>query len=89
MSVEIGNRLRQAREQRSLSLDEVARATLMRKHYLLAMEAGDFEFLLGGLAAAVAGQGAGAVRAAATDLVHGAELRNRVRRADQDHAVVQ
>lgn len=39
----IGRRLRQAREARFLSLEQAAQATLIRRHYLQALEAGDLE----------------------------------------------
>jgi cytoskeleton protein RodZ len=42
LSTTIGQQLRQAREARSLSLEQVAQATHIRMHYLQAMEAGDF-----------------------------------------------
>jgi cytoskeletal protein RodZ len=45
MSLEIGQQLRQAREARSLSLEQVSQATHIRINYLKAMEAGDFEDL--------------------------------------------
>ncbi len=41
----IGQQLRQARQERKLSLLQVAQATHIRQHYLEAMEAGDFAHL--------------------------------------------
>ncbi len=43
MDESIGQQLRRKREARSLTLEEVSRATHMRAHYLQAMESGDFE----------------------------------------------
>ncbi len=40
----VGEQLRQAREQRSLSLEQVAQVTHMRVHYLQALELNDLEF---------------------------------------------
>ena len=45
MSTIVGQQLRQAREERSLTLEQVAQATRVRVHYLQAMEAGQFESL--------------------------------------------
>ena len=45
MSTSIGEQLRQAREARLLTLEQVARATHIRVHYLNALEAGDFTAL--------------------------------------------
>ena len=45
MKEALGQQLRQAREEHQLSLEQVSKATLMRVHYLKAMEAGDFEAL--------------------------------------------
>ncbi len=45
MKEALGQQLRQAREEHQLSLEQVSKATLMRVHYLEAMEAGDFEAL--------------------------------------------
>lgn len=45
MNEAIGQKLRQAREEKSLSLDQAAKATLIRVHNLDAMEAGDFDRL--------------------------------------------
>lgn len=42
MNDSIGKQLREAREARSLTLEQVAKATYMRLHYLQALEAGDF-----------------------------------------------
>ncbi len=42
MNDTIGQQLQQARQERSLSLERVANDTLIRQHYLRAMEAGDF-----------------------------------------------
>ncbi len=41
----VGHQLRQAREARSLTIDQVAQATRIRQHYLRAMESGDFSAL--------------------------------------------
>jgi cytoskeletal protein RodZ len=41
-SKEVGQNLRQAREKRGLDIAEVAKATKIRSHYLLALEEGDF-----------------------------------------------
>src|SRR5512136_2359183 len=41
----IGSQLRQAREARSLSLDDIAQATHIKLHYLEALEADRFEAL--------------------------------------------
>lgn len=43
MEESIGQQLRQARQARSLTLEQVSRATHMRAHYLQAMESGDFD----------------------------------------------
>jgi len=43
VNASVGEQLRQAREQRSLSLEQVAQATHMRVHYLLALESNDLE----------------------------------------------
>jgi len=45
MRTSIGQQLRQARQQRKISLEQVAQATRIRLHYLEAMEAGEFERL--------------------------------------------
>jgi len=45
MSTTVGQQLRQAREARSLTLDQVAHATRIRVHYLKALEAGEFKSL--------------------------------------------
>ena len=45
MNATAGQQLRQAREARPLSLEEVSRATHIRLHYLRALEAGDFNAL--------------------------------------------
>lgn len=45
MKETIGQRLRQAREARYLSLEQAAQATYIRRHYLQALEAGDLERL--------------------------------------------
>ncbi len=45
MNESIGQQLRQARQERKLSLLQVAQATHIRQHYLEAMEAGDFAHL--------------------------------------------
>jgi cytoskeletal protein RodZ len=45
MSTTVGQQLRQAREARSLSLEQAAQATRMRVHYLQALEAGEFNAL--------------------------------------------
>lgn len=45
MSVTVGKLLQQAREARSLSLDDVALATRIRQHYLRALESDDLEAL--------------------------------------------
>ena len=45
MSAAIGKILQAAREDRQLTLEQVAAATHIRLHYLQAMEAGDFESL--------------------------------------------
>ena len=45
MTETIGQQLRQAREARSLTLEQVAQATHMRVHYLQALEANDIEAL--------------------------------------------
>ncbi len=42
MSAAIGQELRQAREERSLTIEQVAQSTHIRIHYLKAMEAGEF-----------------------------------------------
>jgi cytoskeletal protein RodZ len=41
----IGNQLRQAREAQAISLDQAAQATHIRLHYLIALEANQFELL--------------------------------------------
>jgi cytoskeletal protein RodZ len=41
----IGEQLRQAREVQSLSLDQAAQATHIRLHYLVALEANQFDLL--------------------------------------------
>lgn len=43
MSAAVGKKLRQAREEQELTLEQVAKDTHIRIHYLLAMEAGDFD----------------------------------------------
>jgi cytoskeleton protein RodZ len=45
MSKTVGQQLRQARETRSLSLEQAAQATRIRAHYLQSLEAGEFEAL--------------------------------------------
>jgi cytoskeleton protein RodZ len=45
MNDSIGDQLRQAREARSLSLEEASQATYMRLSYLRALESGDFDAL--------------------------------------------
>lgn len=45
MTYQVGQQLRQAREARRLSLEQVARATHMRAHYLQSLEAGNFDAL--------------------------------------------
>ncbi len=45
MSQPIGERLRQAREEKSLSLDNISQKIYIRVHYLEALEAGDFDAL--------------------------------------------
>lgn len=45
MNETIGNKLRQARKARSLSLEEASRATYMRLNYLQALESDDFDAL--------------------------------------------
>lgn len=45
MSLPIGQQLRQTRQARELSLEQVSKATRIRPHYLQALEAGDFEAL--------------------------------------------
>lgn len=45
MNPAIGQQLRQAREQRKLTLEQVAQATRIRVHYLVAIEAGEFSSL--------------------------------------------
>lgn len=45
MSAAIGKILQAAREERNLTLDQIAAATYIRRHYLQAMEAGDFDAL--------------------------------------------
>lgn len=42
MSTTVGQELRQAREARSLSIDQAAAATRIRPHYIRALESGDF-----------------------------------------------
>ena len=43
MTLSVGEQLRQAREARKLSLDQVAQATRIRRQYLLALESENFE----------------------------------------------
>ena len=43
MNKQIGLRLQQVRRERSLTLEQVSEATLIRVHYLQAIEAGEFE----------------------------------------------
>ena len=45
MNAAVGQKLRQAREARSLTVEQVAQATYIRVHYLEAMEAGRFDSL--------------------------------------------
>jgi cytoskeleton protein RodZ len=45
MSSTVGQQLRQAREERSLTIEEAAQTTRIRVHYLTAMEAGEFDKL--------------------------------------------
>jgi cytoskeletal protein RodZ len=45
MSTRVGQELRQAREARSLSIEQVAAATRIRPHYIRALESGDFSAL--------------------------------------------
>jgi len=45
MNRQIGSILRQARKSKKLSLQQVARETHMRAHYLRALEEGNFEAL--------------------------------------------
>jgi cytoskeletal protein RodZ len=45
MSESVGEKLRQARQERQLKLEQVARGTHLRLHYLEAMEAGEFDRL--------------------------------------------
>ncbi len=45
MFIAIGEQLRQRRDALGLTLDEVERHTRVRKHYLQALEGGDFEYL--------------------------------------------
>jgi cytoskeleton protein RodZ len=45
MTISIGQQLRQAREARSVTLEDAARATHIRAYYLKAFEAGEFEIL--------------------------------------------
>ena len=45
MSQPIGERLRQTREEKSLSLDNISQEIFIRVHYLEALEAGDFDAL--------------------------------------------
>jgi cytoskeleton protein RodZ len=45
MSITTGQKLRQAREERTLTLEQVAQATRIRVHYLRALEAGEFNTL--------------------------------------------
>src|SRR3989337_4257755 len=45
MTETIGRQLRQAREERNLTLEQVAQATHIRLHYLEALERGDFSRL--------------------------------------------
>jgi cytoskeleton protein RodZ len=45
MSKLVGQQLRQAREERSLTIEEAAKTTRIRVHYLRAMEAGEFDKL--------------------------------------------
>ena len=42
MKESVGQLLRQAREERALSLEQASRVTLIRVHYLEALETGDF-----------------------------------------------
>jgi len=43
MSAQVGQQLRQAREAKQVSQAQAARDTLIRIHYLQALEAGDFQ----------------------------------------------
>ena len=45
MSTAVGQQLRRAREERSLTIEEAAKTTRIRAHYLTAMEAGEFDKL--------------------------------------------
>ena len=45
MSTSVGQQLRRAREARSLTLEQVSQSTLIRVHYLRALEEGDFGIL--------------------------------------------
>jgi cytoskeletal protein RodZ len=45
MNASIGRQLRQRREERALSLEQVSQATHIRLHYLQALEAGEFDAL--------------------------------------------
>jgi cytoskeletal protein RodZ len=45
MSAAVGKILREARQARELTIEQVAETTYIRQHYLLAMEAGDFAAL--------------------------------------------
>ncbi|MDI6693721.1 MAG: DUF4115 domain-containing protein [Anaerolineales bacterium] len=45
MSTSVGQQLRQAREQRSLTIEQAAAATRIRPHYLRSLEAGEFDAL--------------------------------------------
>jgi len=45
MTTIVGQELQQAREERSLSIDQAASATHIRPHYLRALESGDFDTL--------------------------------------------
>lgn len=45
MSKQIGQKLQQARQERSLTLEQISEATRIRLHYLQALEAGEFDRL--------------------------------------------
>ncbi|OGO36638.1 MAG: hypothetical protein A2W35_16640 [Chloroflexi bacterium RBG_16_57_11] len=45
MTTTVGQELQQAREERSLSIDQAAAATRIRPHYIRALESGDFDAL--------------------------------------------
>ena len=45
MNSQIGEKLRQARQDQELTIEEVAEATFIRAHYIQALEAGEFEVL--------------------------------------------